>query len=60
MSNTPIPSIEAHFALLSDPRVNRTKKHKLLDIIVMPSVPLSAVQMVGWLSKRSVTQNTIG
>ena len=33
MSNTPIPSIEAHFATLSDPRVNRTKKHKLLDII---------------------------
>ena len=35
MSNTPIPSIEAHFASLSDPRVNRTKKHKLLDIIVI-------------------------
>ena len=35
MSNTPIPSIEAHFATLSDPRVNRTKKHKLLDIIII-------------------------
>ncbi len=27
MSNTPIPSIEAHFAELADPRVDRTKKH---------------------------------
>ncbi len=35
MSNTPIPSIEAHFATLSDPRVCRTQKHKLLDIIVI-------------------------
>ena len=45
MSNTPIPSIEAHFATLSDPRVNRTKKHKLLDIIIIAI--LSAASSIG-------------
>ena len=35
MSDTPLPSIESHFAALSDPRVDKTKKHPLLDIIVI-------------------------
>jgi hypothetical protein len=30
-----IPSIEAHFADIDDPRIDRTKKHNLLDIIVI-------------------------
>ena len=53
MSNTPIPSIEAHFATLSDPRVNRTKKHKLLDIIII-AICAVICGADGWGSCRSV------
>ncbi len=33
MSKTPIGTIGEHFAKVSDPRIERTKRHKLLDII---------------------------
>lgn len=29
------PSIQAHFAALPDPRINRTRRHNLLDILVI-------------------------
>lgn len=35
MTQTPIASIESHFDELSDPRINRHKRHKLLDIVVI-------------------------
>ncbi len=33
MSKTPIGTIGEHFSKVSDPRIERTKRHKLLDII---------------------------
>lgn len=35
MDEQPGPSIEQHFADLQDPRVERTRRHKLLDIVVL-------------------------
>lgn len=35
VSETPLGHIERHFGQLKDPRVERTKRHKLLDIIVI-------------------------
>jgi predicted transposase YbfD/YdcC len=35
MSDNPISSIEAHFGELEDPRIDRCKEHKLMDIIVI-------------------------
>jgi predicted transposase YbfD/YdcC len=35
MTQTVIASIESHFEELSDPRINRRKRHKLLDIVVI-------------------------
>ena len=35
MGDEILPTIEQHFGDLSDPRVDRTKLHKLLDILVM-------------------------
>lgn len=35
MNKEPIASIEHHFSELEDPRVDRTKRHKLLDIVVI-------------------------
>ena len=35
MEEQPIASIEQHFSGLEDPRVDRTKLHKLLDIVVI-------------------------
>jgi predicted transposase YbfD/YdcC len=35
MENNVLPSIEQHFGDLSDPRVDRTKRHKLIDILVI-------------------------
>ena len=33
MKNTPLSKLEEHFSRVKDPRVDRTKDHKLLDII---------------------------
>jgi len=35
MNNEPTASIHEHFASLEDPRLERTKLHQLLDILVM-------------------------
>ena len=35
MENNPATSIDKHFANLEDPRVDRTKRHKLLDVLVL-------------------------
>ena len=35
MNNGPTASITAHFASLEDPRIERTKRHQLLDILVI-------------------------
>jgi len=35
MSQSPVGSLEEHFGALEDPRVDRTKRHELLDIIVI-------------------------
>ena len=35
MSSNPATSIAAHFGDLQDPRVDRTKLHPLLDILVI-------------------------
>jgi len=35
MKDKPTASITEHFASLEDPRINRTKRHQLLDIIVI-------------------------
>ena len=35
MDHLPTASLRYHFASLTDPRVNRTKQHQLLDIIVL-------------------------
>jgi predicted transposase YbfD/YdcC len=35
MSDTPLASFQAHFASIEDPRVERTRRHDLLDIIVI-------------------------
>src|SRR5438128_1231022 len=35
MSETPVGSIRQHFGQVSDPRVERTKHHQLLDIITI-------------------------
>ena len=35
MKTNPAASIQTHFASLSDPRVSRTKRHNLLDILVI-------------------------
>ncbi len=35
MEEMPVGSITAHFAILEDPRIERSKKHKLLDIITI-------------------------
>jgi len=34
MENEDLPAIENHFGDLTDPRMDRTKLHKLLDIVV--------------------------
>ncbi|MBT7071729.1 MAG: ISAs1 family transposase, partial [Anaerolineae bacterium] len=33
MKNTPLNKLEEHFSEVSDPRIDRTKDHKLLNII---------------------------
>ena len=35
MKNEVLPAIENHFGDLTDPRIDRTKLHKLLDILVI-------------------------
>ena len=35
MNNEPTASIHEHFASLEDPRLDRTKLHQLLDILVI-------------------------
>jgi len=35
MPKKPLEAIEAHFSKVSDPRVDRTKEHKLIDIIAI-------------------------
>jgi predicted transposase YbfD/YdcC len=35
MDNKPIASVEHHFSGLTDPRIERTRLHKLLDIVVI-------------------------
>lgn len=35
MENQPIASIQHHFSALEDPRIDRTKLHKLMDIVVI-------------------------
>ena len=35
MENRPIASIQHHFSALEDPRIDRTKLHKLVDIVVI-------------------------
>ncbi len=35
MKNETIATIEQHFSALKDPRVDRTKRHRLLDILVI-------------------------
>ena len=35
MSKSPVASLEQHFGSLEDPRVERTKLHELLDILVI-------------------------
>lgn len=35
MSNKPLTALEKHFAQLTNPRVERTREHKLLDIVIL-------------------------
>ena len=35
MKRKPLEAIEAQFGQVTDPRINRTKEHKLLDIIAI-------------------------
>ena len=35
MENHVLPTLEEHFGDLTDPRIDRTKLHKLLDILVI-------------------------
>lgn len=35
MSKKPLEAIEAHFSQVTDPRIDRTKEHKLIDMIVI-------------------------
>ncbi len=35
MENRPIASIQHHFSALEDPRIDRTKLHKLMDIVII-------------------------
>ena len=35
MPKKPLEAIEAHFSKVSDPRVDRTKEHKLIDMIAI-------------------------
>ena len=35
MPKQPLEAIEAHFSKISDPRKDRTKEHKLIDIIAI-------------------------
>jgi hypothetical protein len=35
MKETVLATIEQHFGALTDPRIDRTKPHKLLDILVI-------------------------
>ena len=35
MQTTPVKAIEIKFAKLRDPRIDRTKQHKLIDIITI-------------------------
>jgi predicted transposase YbfD/YdcC len=63
MAGNPIASIEHHFADLDDPRIDRSKLHKLLDIVVIAICAIIcsaddwvAVEMFGnakheWLEK---------
>jgi predicted transposase YbfD/YdcC len=63
MTRNPIASIEHHFADLDDPRIDRSKLHKLLDIVVIAICAIIcsaddwvAVEMFGnakheWLKK---------
>ena len=50
MSESPVASLEKHFASLEDPRVDRTKLHQLLDIIVI-AIGASKTAVIGsWTS----------
>ena len=39
MGDEILPTIEQHFGDMTDPRVDRTKLHKPIDILVMTSRP---------------------
>ncbi len=41
-------SLLAHFGELSDPRVERTRKHKLIDIVAIAIAASSAERIIGW------------
>ena len=48
MSETPTARLEQHFAHLTDPRVERTREHKLLDIVLI-AVCAAICGAEGWV-----------
>jgi len=51
MKQSPTASLEAHFATVSDPRIERTKHHRLMDIItiaICAVIASAASSATGW------------
>jgi hypothetical protein len=60
MDNKSPKALVEHFSSITDPRIDRTKRHKLIDILAILSVQLSAALRAGKSSNFSARQSSIG
>ena len=60
MEDKVLPTIEQHFGDLTDPRIDRTKLHKLLDILVIAICAVIAEPIIGKMWKSSATPGSNG
>jgi len=60
MPRKPLDTIEEHFSKVNDPRVDRTKEHKLIDMIVIAICAVIVEQKAGRISRILGTANCLG
>ncbi len=60
MRKSPGASIMDYFETLKDPRIERNRRHKLLDIIAIASAPPSAERIPGFTWSCSAIANWNG
>ena len=59
MKNTPLNKLETHFTNVSDPRVDRTKDHLLIDIISSIAICAIISGAEGWVDIENYGKNKI-